>query len=93
MLHLWPSSPHRLWAKCELEMGIPHASSFLCLLAGESSSFVDEICAEGLPLSAETLELCVCAGDSSDLVESGTLLVVALPVWLWLHPVLLLCPA
>lgn len=71
-------------------MEIPQASSFLYLLARESSSFVDELHVKGLPLLAETLELSVCAGDWSDLVESVTLLVVALPVWLWLHPVVLL---
>lgn len=72
-----------LLARCGLEMEIPQASSFLYLLAGESSNFVDEIA-----LPAETLELSVCAGDWSDLVGSGTVLVVVLPVWL--HPVLLL---
>lgn len=90
MSHLWPSSPYMLWVRFELEMEISQASSFLYLLAGESSSFVGEIHAEGLPLPAETLELSVCAEDWSDLVEPGTLLVVALPEWLWLHPVLLL---
>lgn len=71
MSHLWLSSPHRLWARCELEMKIPQASSFLYILVGESSSFIDEIHAEGLPLPAETLELSVCAGGWSEPVESG----------------------
>lgn len=29
------------------------------------------------------------AGDLSDLVKSGKLLLVALPMWLWFHPVVL----
>lgn len=53
-----------------------------------SSSFVDEIHTEGLSPPAETLELSVSEGDLSDLAKSGKL--VALLVWLWLYPVVVL---
>lgn len=60
------------------------------LLVRKSSSFVDEIHAEGLSSPAETLELSVTAGDLSDLMKTGKMLMVALLVWRWLHPVVLL---